>query len=142
MIRMKSGDTFREFILVSFLQLVINACKKNNYNNPSGNKTPGLQLVTDSLVAPVAFAESPDNTKRLFIVDEIGKIWIVGAEGKKLANPFIDVSNRMVSLDPSYDERGLLGLAFHPDYKTNGKFYLFYTAPPRPGTPVPGGPGA
>ncbi len=32
----------------------------------------------------------------------------------------------------------LLGLAFHPDFKTNGKFYLFYTAPPRAGTPVPG----
>ncbi len=32
----------------------------------------------------------------------------------------------------------LLGMAFHPDFKTNGKFYLFYTAPPRAGTPVPG----
>jgi len=46
----------------------------------------------------------------------------------------------MVSLFPDYDERGLLGFAFHPDFKTNGKFYLFYTAPPRPGGPEPGVP--
>jgi glucose/arabinose dehydrogenase len=41
----------------------------------------------------------------------------------------------MVSLSPAYDERGLLGFAFHPDFKTNGKFYVFYTAPPRAGGP-------
>jgi glucose/arabinose dehydrogenase len=35
-------------------------------------------------------------------------------------------------------ERGLLSLAFHPDFKTNGKFYVFYTAPPRAGGPQPG----
>ncbi|MEJ0082713.1 MAG: PQQ-dependent sugar dehydrogenase [Puia sp.] len=101
-------------------------------------KTPGLQLVTDSMVAPVVVAEPPDGSKRLFVVDEIGKIWIIGSDGKKLANPFIDITSKMVTLSPSYDERGLLGLAFHPDFKTNGKFYLFYTAPPKPGMPVPG----
>jgi glucose/arabinose dehydrogenase len=37
----------------------------------------------------------------------------------------------------AYDERGLLGLAFHPDYATNGKFYVFYSAPPGPGGPTP-----
>ena len=46
----------------------------------------------------------------------------------------------MVTLSPGYDERGLLGLAFHPDFKSNGKFYLFYTAPPRAGGPEPGVP--
>jgi glucose/arabinose dehydrogenase len=48
----------------------------------------------------------------------------------------------MVTLSPGYDERGLLGLAFHPQFKTNHKFYVFYTAPPRAGTPVPGSAGA
>jgi len=45
-----------------------------------------------------------------------------------------------VTLNGGYDERGLLGLAFHPDFKTNGKFYLFYSVPPRAGGPQPGTP--
>ena len=54
-----------------------------------------------------------------------------------MSQPFIDVSSKMVSLRSQYDERGLLGLAFHPDFRSNGKFYLFYTAKPRPGGPDP-----
>jgi glucose/arabinose dehydrogenase len=124
--------------------LFLNAgCKKDSSNTATPvNKTPGLQLVTDSLISPVVISEPPDGTKRLFVVDETGKIWIIGADGKKLTTPFIDIASKMVTLSPSYDERGLLGLAFHPDFKSNGKFYLFYTAPPRAGTPVPGAVGA
>jgi glucose/arabinose dehydrogenase len=140
---MKFFATASGMLFICLLVISTSSCKKNNNNNnPPANVTPGLQLVADSLISPVAFAEAPDNSKRLFIVDEIGKIWIVGADGKKLTTPFIDITSKMVTLDPSYDERGLLGLAFHPDFKTNGKFYIFYTAPPRPGTPVPGAPGA
>ena len=103
-------------------------------------KNPGLQLIADSMIAPLVIAEPPDGSKRLFIADETGTIWIIGADGKKLATPFIDISGRMVTLSSSYDERGLLGMAFHPDFKTNGKFYLFYTAPPRCGHTGPGTP--
>jgi glucose/arabinose dehydrogenase len=85
-------------------------------------------------------AEPPDGSGRLFIVDETGQVWIIGKDGKRLSSPFIDVSSKMVTLNATYDERGLLGLAFSPDYKTNGKFYLFYTAPPRSGGPQPGTP--
>jgi glucose/arabinose dehydrogenase len=111
------------------------ACSKNDNNS----STPAVKLSTiaDGLVSPVVLAEPPDSSHRLFIVDQTGKIWILGSDGKMLASPFIDISSKMVALNPGYDERGLLGLAFHPQYKTNGKFYLFYTAPPRPGTPVP-----
>jgi glucose/arabinose dehydrogenase len=139
---MKSFATFRGMLSVSILLLIIAGCQKNNSSNNPTTKTPGLQLVTDSLVSPVFISEPPDSTHRLFVVDEIGKIWIIGADGKKLVSPFIDVTNKMVTLSPAYDERGLLGLAFSPDFKTSGKFYIFYTAPPRPGTPVPGAPGS
>jgi glucose/arabinose dehydrogenase len=101
-----------------------------------------LTLVTDGLISPVAFAEPPDSSHRLFIVDETGTIWIIGADGKKLSTPFIDMTSKMVTLSPNYDERGLLGLAFHPQFRSNGKFYLFYTAPPRGGMPAPGAPGS
>lgn len=95
-----------------------------------------LQMIADNFVAPVTVVEPPDGSKRLFVVDEIGKIWIINSDGKKLADPFIDLTSKMVTLFPGYDERGLLGLAFHPNFKSNGKFYLFYTAPPPPGGPT------
>jgi hypothetical protein len=41
-----------------------------------------------------------------------------------LSQPFLDVRGRMVPLMPDYDERGLLGLAFHPGYATNGRFFV------------------
>ena len=129
--------------LVGLMMMFLGACKKDHTPaQPGANATPDLQLVTDGLISPVALVEPPDSSHRLFIVDELGKVWIIGADGKKVANPFMDLASKMVALSPAYDERGLLGLAFHPQFKTNHKFYLFYTAPPRPGTPVPGAAGA
>src|ERR1700731_877532 len=110
---MKSSVAFMGMLFISFQLCILAGCKKDHNSTPA-NKTPGLQLITDNLVSPVAMAEPPDDTHRLFIVDETGKIWIIGADGKKLTSPFIDLSSKMVSLHPQYDERGLLGLAFHP----------------------------
>lgn len=123
-------------ILVSLL--VLFSCKKEHHNPPPANATPDLQQVADGIVSPVALAEPPDGTKRLFVVDQTGKIWIIQPDGTRSATPFIDLSSKMVALTPNYDERGLLGLAFHPDFKSNGKFYLFYSAPPHAGGPQPG----
>lgn len=139
---MKHTNTYAGFTMLFSFLLILSNCKKNSNPIPITNAVPDLQLVTDSLISPVALAEPPDSSHRLFIVDETGKIWIIGSDGKKITTPFIDVSSKMVTLNASYDERGLLGLAFHPQFKANGKFYLFYTAPPRPGMPVPGAPGS
>src|SRR5258707_829434 len=105
----------------------LSACSKDyeNTTTPPTNKSPNLQLVTDGLVAPLSVSEAPDDSKRLFIVDQVGKIWIVGADGVRLTTAFIDLGSKIVGLSTGYDERGLLGLAFHPSYKTNGKFYVF-----------------
>jgi glucose/arabinose dehydrogenase len=92
-----------------------------------------LQLVAQGLAAPVALAEPADGSKRLFIADQTGLIRIVGADGALLAAPFLDLRSRMVGLSPAYDERGLLGLAFHPDYAKNGRFFVYYSAPLRSG---------
>ena len=80
---------------------------------------------------PIALAEPPDDTGRCFVVDQTGQIWIVTSEGERLAEPFLDIQDRLVELNEGYDERGLLGLAFHPDYAENGRFYVFYSAPLR-----------
>jgi glucose/arabinose dehydrogenase len=84
-------------------------------------------------VSPVGLAAPPDGSGRLFILDQIGAVRIVDADGMLLPAPFLNLADRMVPLAVegafSYDERGLLGLAFHPDYATNGRFFVFYTAP-------------
>lgn len=97
-----------------------------------------LMQVADGFVSPIGAVASPDNTKRLFVIDQVGKIWIIDGTGTKLPTPFMDISSMMVTLNPNYDERGLLGLAFHPQFSANHRFYIYYQLPPRPGGPQPG----
>jgi glucose/arabinose dehydrogenase len=133
------------FLLLSVCIIVFAACKKvsetesinlSESDDSRVTKELDLKLVSDNFVSPVAVIDAPDHSKRLFVVDQTGKIWIIDKHGKKMPQPFLDISSRMVTLQTFYDERGLLGLAFHPDYKSNGKFYVFYTAPPPPGGPA------
>lgn len=95
----------------------------------------GLEQVAQGLTSPVALVEPPDGSGRLFIVDQIGLIRIVASDGTLVAEPFLDLRDRMVSLMAAFDERGLLGLAFHPAYATNGRFFVYYSAPLREGAP-------
>lgn len=125
---------FLPLALLFLFLLILNGCKKNDHMPDL--KDLDLLLLTDNLVSPLTLMEAPDHSHRLFVVDQPGQVWIIGHNGQKMAQPFIDISSKMVSLNPGYDERGLLGLAFHPNYKQNGKFYLFYTAPPPPGGPT------
>jgi hypothetical protein len=117
------------------LLLLFHGCKKHDDKPP---KEVALELVAEALVSPLGLVEAPDHTKRLFILDQVGKIRIVDAGGNLLATPFIDLSSKLATLNPNYDERGLLGFAFHPDYKSNGRFFVYYNLPPRPGGPQPG----
>ncbi|MGE5073079.1 MAG: hypothetical protein ACM3MF_06595, partial [Anaerolineae bacterium] len=89
-------------------------------------------MLAQGFTSPVELVSPPDGSGRLFVVDQVGLIWIL-LNGKRLDHPFLDIRNRLVELLPFYDERGLLGLAFHPQFATNGRFYVFYSAPLRPG---------
>lgn len=124
-------------IMIACLLILYYGCKKNDDDDMPA-KTPDMQLVADNMVSPLGVVSVPDQSNRLFVIDQAGKIWVIGADGKKINTPFLDVSSKLVTLNPGYDERGLLGLAFHPDYKTNGRFFIYYTLPPRAGAP-PGG---
>ncbi|HEX2780139.1 MAG TPA: PQQ-dependent sugar dehydrogenase [Gemmatimonadaceae bacterium] len=95
-----------------------------------------LTMVAEGLTQPVALTHANDNTGRLFVVDQIGQIRIIDRDGTLRAEPFLDIRGKMVPLNRFYDERGLLGLAFHPKYKENGRFYVYYSAPLRPGAPA------
>ena len=95
----------------------------------------GLDLVADNLVAPVTLVEAPDESGRLFIVDQIGVIRVHTPERGLLPEPFLDLRDHILPLKDAHEERGLLGLAFHPDYEENGRFFVFYSAPLAPGAP-------
>ena len=81
-------------------------------------------------------AVPPDDSGRLFVVDQIGIVKIITPDKKVTDTPFLDVRDRMVRLNTAYDERGLLSIAFHPDYKNNGRIFVYYSAPLQPGAPV------
>lgn len=83
--------------------------------------TATWNLVIDGFRRPVAAVHAGD--ERLFIVEQAGVIWIL-RDGQRLPEPFLDLSQRV---NDSANEQGLLGLAFHPDSKGNGFFYLNYT---------------
>lgn len=95
----------------------------------------GLQLVAEGLTAPVDMAVPRDGSGRLFVVDQVGVIHIIGSDGSMMDQPFLDISDKLVEINPDYDERGLLGLAFHPDYANNGRFFVYYSAPLRESGP-------
>jgi len=81
-----------------------------------------LQLMVSGLSAPLDFQIARDGTGRFFIVEQGGTIRIIKAK-KLLAAPFLNISSIIVS----GGETGLLGLAFHPQYKANGRFFVNYT---------------
>jgi glucose/arabinose dehydrogenase len=87
-----------------------------------------LQSVANGLTSPVDFVSANDGSGRMFIVDQAGKILVL-KNGQVLATPFLDVSSRLVPLMAGYDERGLLGLAFHPGFadSTSPGFRKLYT---------------
>jgi hypothetical protein len=87
---------------------------------------PQLQLIkmAGGLADPVNIAAPDDGSGRLFIVERVGRIRVLEPGGTLLEEPFLDLTE-LVQND--YLEQGLLGLAFHPDYANNGRFYVNFT---------------
>ena len=94
----------------------------------SGPTIVELETVASGLTAPVGLTHAGDGSGRLFIVEQTGQIRIV-EDGTLLATPFLDISGLLPSLNQFFDERGLLGVAFHPAYEGNGRFYVRYSVP-------------
>jgi glucose/arabinose dehydrogenase len=102
---------------------------------PPSGITIRLQTVMSGLVSPVAGAVAPGDPDHLYVADQTGVIWLISVSGEADAQAprvFLDMSSRLVTLGlgPSkYDERGLLGLAFHPAFQENGLFYTYASEP-------------
>lgn len=103
--------------------------------NPTASPSPEespllLGQLEISLSAFVSGVESPlflthagDGSGRVFIVGQTGRIYIAEASGELLPDPFLDIADRITA----GGEQGLLGLAFHPSYADNGRFFVNYT---------------
>ncbi|MBL7662368.1 PQQ-dependent sugar dehydrogenase [bacterium] len=83
-----------------------------------------LTEIATGLNAPVYLTHSSDHSTRLYVLEQAGKIKIV-ENAAILATPFLDISTEI----SSGGERGLLGLAFHPDYQSNRRFFIYVTNP-------------
>jgi glucose/arabinose dehydrogenase len=88
--------------------------------------TPQLTTVriASGLSSPLDLQSIPGDRTRLFVVEQGGRIRVLRG-GTVLPTPFLDISGRI----SSGGERGLLGLAFHPAYAQNGRFFVNYTDP-------------
>ena len=99
-----------------------------------------LQPIAKGFTAPNWGTSAPGHPDRLVVTDQPGILWSIDLEtGEK--SVFADLSGLLVELGirgpDSFDERGLLGVAFHPRYKENGLLYT-YTSEPTSGTPANG----
>jgi glucose/arabinose dehydrogenase len=101
-----------------------------------------LEPVATNLTSPVLLTYAADGSGRLFVVEQTGEVLIIDSNRTVLAEPFLDLSDRLADLAPNgigdindpglnpiFDERGLLGLAFHPQYAENGRFFVYHSAP-------------
>jgi glucose/arabinose dehydrogenase len=99
---------------------------------PQGPFRVRLEPVASGLTAPNWGTTAPGNEDRLFVVDQPGIAWVINlSTGAR--EVFLDVSDRLVPLGAfgpgTFDERGFLGLAFHPDYQENGLLYTYTSEP-------------
>lgn len=97
---------------------------------------PVLKLHAEGFTAPTALVELPDGSGRLLLADQVGTIHVIEKDGKVRGDLFLDVSSKLTKLNQGFDERGLLGLALHPKFADNGKFYVYLSVPKNDSTPA------
>ncbi len=90
--------------------------------SPAASAKPGFKKVTE-LRSPTSLTHAPGSKKNVYVTERRGLIRVIRG-GKLLKRPFLDIRKRTVT---DWVEQGLLGLAFPPDYRKTGRFYVHYT---------------
>ena len=85
-----------------------------------------LEPYVTGVNTPLAMVQ-PKGDSRKFVIEQWGRVKIINADGELEAEPFLDIRHLVIDRWHDFDERGLLGLAFHPDFASNGKFYVAYS---------------
>lgn len=109
------------------------SCKRQSENPAAENEiaildsTVTYRLLTRKITAPVQLNADPEQKDRVFITDLKGKIWILKNDSL-LTRPFLDISLSEEAQKESQAIGNIYGVAFHPEYSANHKFYVFYSA--------------
>jgi glucose/arabinose dehydrogenase len=92
-------------------------------------EAPVLQLtpIVSGLDLPTYVTAAPGDGERLFVLEQRGAIRVV-RDAAIEAVPWVDLSDRVFTTLPAYSEFGLLGLAFHPDFASNGRVFIHYSS--------------
>ncbi|HEY4324242.1 MAG TPA: PQQ-dependent sugar dehydrogenase [Mucilaginibacter sp.] len=122
---------FAALLFLAVIALVLPSFTAIGRKNKAKNNDPETimvqaQRITSNLQAPVALA-FPGNGD-IMVAEQTGKIRLI-KNGKLIDKPVLDVSDKMVKVTKSYDERGLLGIVLSPKFRTDRKLYVFYSAP-------------
>ena len=104
---------------LAVLGLAPSACSDPISLDPSGARA---EVVVTGLDAPVFVTSAPGDPSRLYVVEKAGRIRVV-RDGALMAQPFLDIAGAT----SSGGERGLLGMAFHPDFETNRVVFVNHT---------------
>ncbi|XP_076834557.1 HHIP-like protein 2 [Brachyhypopomus gauderio] len=95
--------------------------------DPKGCLQLCLKEVANGLRNPVLMLHSGDDTHRMFVAEQLGFIWVFLRDGSRVEQPFLDMSGDVLTTPWLGDERGFLGMAFHPQYRNNGRFFIYYS---------------
>lgn len=121
------SSTSRFLLKGLLLFILFTACNGSKVATDPAFPQLHLQTVVKGLTAPLGLTNAGDKSNRLFVVEQGGTIQIL-KNGALLKKPFLDIRNKVIS----GGELGLLGLAFHPKFSENRRFFLNYTAPSGP----------
>lgn len=94
-----------------------------------------LKLFAEGFTSPTALTPLNDGKGSLLLADQVGLVHLVTSSGIVRGQPFLSLAHRMAKLNLGFEERGLLGVAAHPQFKENGKIYVYYSAPLRASAP-------
>ena len=86
-----------------------------------------LQEFARDLRNPLVFETPPDGSGRIFVGEQRGVVYIYDLFGNRNREPFMDISNLVLSSSRRGDERGFLGMAFPPDFAESAKFYVYFS---------------
>nr|XP_046269909.1 HHIP-like protein 1 isoform X2 [Scatophagus argus] len=86
-----------------------------------------LEEVANGLRNPLAMVHANDGTHRFFVAEQVGLVWTYLPDRSRIERPFLNITKVVLTSSWEGDERGFLGLTFHPKFKHNRKLYVYYT---------------
>ncbi|MCS6877203.1 MAG: PQQ-dependent sugar dehydrogenase [Geminicoccaceae bacterium] len=134
--RRKRPSAFRVGLTAAALFLGALSVPVGAAREPSRSPPLALELVAEGFAAPIDLLSLPDGSGRAVVVDQRGVVFLLEGDGRLRDIPFLDLRDKLVFLARGFEERGLLGLAFHPEFARNGRLFATYTAPLAPGAPA------